>query len=192
MPKADFEGAKERFPSHRMAEPEWVAFFNTPAGFYAMGRIIADIYDEVKAEEDRENGVRQMGRRPNRPAVPLSEVYATVFPRPYSMDPFSVSMAKLLEGRSQRAFCRRVPIHQTTLSRFLTGSRTPDLDMLERLAAAAKVKPSYFVEWRAMYVGQLITTVLLDHPNVGIRAVNTLHSGRREWDTNRGLESASV
>lgn len=173
-----------------MGEPEWVAFFNTPAGFHVMGRIIGDIYDEAMAEEEREAGLRQMGRRPNRRAVPLSEVYAMVFPRPYSMDPFATSMAKLLEGRSQRAFCRRVPIHQTTLCRYLDGSRKPDLEMLEKLAAAAKVKPSYFVEWRAMYVGQLIQTVLLDHPNIGISAVNTIHSARREWDTKQ-LEAAS-
>lgn len=182
MPKADLEGAKLRYPSWRMGEAEWVAFFNTSAGFHAMGRILGDIYDEVMAEEERESGMRQMGRRPNRRAVPLSEVYATVFPRPYSMDPFPVSMAKLLEGRSNRAFCQRVPINSGTLSRFMLGSRTPDLTMLERLAAAAKVKPSYFVEWRAMYVGQLIQTVLMDNPNIGISAVNTIHSARQDWD----------
>ena len=34
-----------------------------------------------------------------------------------------------------------------------------------------------------MYLGQLITRVLLEQPNIGIRAVNTIHAARREWDT---------
>lgn len=181
MAKADIEKARRLYPSTRMGEAEWVAFFDTPAGFSAMGAIIGDIYDEVKAEEEREAGVRRMGRRPGRSAS-LSEVWATVFPAPYSMDPFPEALGKLLNGRSQRAFASKIPCNQSTLSRLLSGEWEPDLVMLERIAEAAKVAPAYFVEWRAMYVGELITKVLTASPNLGITHFRNLRGERQRFD----------
>lgn len=176
MSKADFEKAKREFPSTAMNEPEWLAFFDTPAGQHAMGRILGDIYDYVKAEEEKESGVRRMGRRPRREAS-LQEVYDTVFPAPYSMDPFPEALTKLLNGRSQRQFAPRVPMHQTTLSRLLSGSLQPDLIMLERIASAAKVMPSYFVEYRAQFVGQLIIRVMTERPNLGVKGFREIKVG---------------
>ena len=188
IPKADWEKAKAQYPSYALGKDEWVAFFETPAGFHAMGQLIRDIYDEVLAEQEREAGHRQMGRRPNRNERPLSEVYEQDFPKPYSMYPFPVAMQKLLDKHpSQRAFCRKVPIHQTTLSLYMSGKRKPDLHMLERIAAAARVKPSFFVEWRAMYVSEMVLNVLLQSPNVGVRAVNTVHFARRQFDAEQQL-----
>lgn len=173
MAKADFERAKERYPSTQMGEKQWLAFFDTPAGMHAMGRIIGDIYDVVKAGEEKEAGLQRMGRRPRREGS-LADVYATVFPQPYTMDPFPEAMLKLLNGRSQRAFAPRVPVHQTTLSRLLAGTMTPDVTMLERIAVAAKVHPSYFVEWRALYVSQMVEKVLTQRPNIGVSAYKSV------------------
>lgn len=181
MAKADLERAKELYPSTQMGEQEWLVFFSTPAGFAAMGQIIGDIFDEVKAEEEKEAGVKRMGRRPRRTAS-LAEVYATVFPAPYTVDPFPEALIKLLNGRSQRAFAMKVPCNQSTLSRLISGEWKPDLIMLERIALAAKVAPAFFVEWRAMYVGQLITQVLTRHPNLGITHLRTVRGARRLHD----------
>jgi len=177
MAKADFEGAKARFPSTQMGEQEWVAFFDTPAGQHAMGRIIGDIYDVVKAEEEKAAGLQRMGRRPRRDGS-LEDVFATVFPQSYTMDPFPEAMMKLLAGRSARQFAPRVPVHQTHLSRMLRGDQTPDMQMLERIASAAKVHPSYFVEYRAMFVSKLIEKVLTQRPNIGVKAYKDIKVGR--------------
>ena len=187
MAKADFEKAKILYPSTQMGEKEWVAFFNTPAGFAAMGAIIGDMYDEVKAEEEKEAGVKRMGRRPSRTAS-LAEVWETVFPAPYSMDPFPETLHKLLNGRSQRAFARKIPCNQSTLSRLLSGEWSPDITMLERIADAAKVSPAYFVEYRALFVGQLITTVLIKAPNLGITHLSRVNTGRATWEAGRAME----
>lgn len=182
MAKADLEKAKQLYPSTQMGEAEWMAFFDTPAGFAAMGAIIGDIFDEVKAEEEKEAGVKRMGRRPSRTAS-LTEVWATVFPAPYSMDPFPESLNKLLNGRSQRAFAMKIPCNQSTLSRLLSGEWAPDLTMLERIALAARVSPSYFVEYRAMFIGQLITKALTNSPNLGVTHLRLLRGARSQWDT---------
>lgn len=182
--KADFDKAKGLYPSTTMGEAGWMAFFDTSAGAHAMGRILGDIYDAVKAEEEKEAGIHRMGRRPRRDGS-LADVYATVFPAPYTMDPFPEAMVKLLNGRSQRQFAPKVPVHQTTMSRLMSGTLVPDMQMLERIAIAAKVAPSFFVEYRAMFVGQLLTRVLTERPNMGVRAYREVRAGRPGFD-NRG------
>ncbi len=186
MAKADFNKAKQQFPSTSMGEPEWMAFFDTPAGAHAMGRILGDIYDAVKAEEEKAKGIHRMGRRPRREGS-IEDVYSTVFPQTYTMDPFPEAMLKLLNGRSHRQFAPRVPVHQTTMSRLMRGEIKPDLPMLERIAAACKVQPGYFVEYRAMFVGQLLTRVFTERPNMGVAAFRQVKTGLTEG--RRALEA---
>ncbi len=134
-------------------------------------QIVGDIYDVVKTEEEKAAGLVRQGRRPRRTNVALADVWATVFPEPYTMDPFPEAMLRLLNGRSQRQFARRIPCHQTTLSRLMAGSLTPDLSMLERIAGAAGVMPTFFVEYRALYLGGAVTEVLLAQPNMSVTAL---------------------
>lgn len=176
MPKADFEKAKAKYPSTQMGEEQWLQFFDSSEGAHAMGRILGDIFDFVKAEEEREAGVHRMGRRPRRDGS-LQDVYNTVFPQAYAMDPFREAMEKLLNGRSRRSFAPKVPMTQTMFNRLLRGDFEPDMQMLEAIASAAKVHPSFFLEWRAMYVSQQIERVLRARPNVGVKAYRGIRRG---------------
>ena len=177
MAKANFEKAKEMYPSTAMNEAQWLEVFDRNPDI--MWTIIGDIYDVVKAEEDREKGIRSMGRRPARKGVSLEQLYATIFPPTYSQDPFPVALKHLIGDRSQRQFAMKIPCNQSTLSRMLAGQMNPDLTMLERIAAAGKVNPHYFVEWRAMYLGQLLTRVFTDRPNMSITALRNVRHGRK-------------
>jgi transcriptional regulator with XRE-family HTH domain len=183
MAKADLERARALYPSCGMGLDDWMAFFGSAAGLRAMGRIIYDVYDEVLSIEERENGKRRIGRRPAREAVSLAKVMAVVRPEEFTNDPLPVALRKLLRGRPQREFARKVPIAQPYLNRILAGQHAPyDLDLLESLAAAADVHPWHFPEWRAQYIGQLITTVLRDNPHMGITALRGLRNYRRACD----------
>jgi transcriptional regulator with XRE-family HTH domain len=176
MPKADFEKAKELYPSTtQMGEPEWLAFFDTPEGVRAMGRILGDIYREVRAQEDKVAGRTKMGRRPRTEGT-LDEVMDVIFPAQYSMDPFPLALTKLMAGRSTRQFAPRIPCNQSTLVRLMNGKLLPDLAMLERIAAAAKVRPHYFVEYRAMAVSTLVEKALMEYPHQGITAYKAMVS----------------
>ena len=179
MAKADLERARQLYPScDELGYDGWMEFFNTREGFAAMGQMIYDIYDEVLAQIERDAGRRQMGRRPAREAVSLDEVFALVFPQPYTMDPFPEAMQKLLAGQSQRAFSRKIPCDQATLSRLMNGQHPPDISMLERIATAARVAPYYFVEWRALFMGRMVTRVFLEKPNVSVSAYEMLSKMR--------------
>lgn len=187
MAKADLERARELYPSCGMGMDEWMTFFGTAAGLRAMGRIIYDIYDEVISREERENGKRRIGRRPARDATTLARVMAVVKPEEFSNEPLPVALRQLLRGRSQRQFARTVPISQPYLNRLLAGHHKYDLDLLEALAVAANVPPWHFLEWRAMYIGELITTVLAENPHMGITALRALRNTRRESDARQVL-----
>jgi hypothetical protein len=172
--RADFENAKRLYPSVTMGEAEWYAYFQTPAGEQAIGYIMRDIYDEVLALEERESGRVPMGRRAARPAVPLSTVYAKVFPTPYSNEPFPAALRTLMNGRSIRAFAAKVPMAHVPLYRLLAGTDTPDLRLMELLAVAARIKPTYFLEYRAQFVALLVHKALVARPHLSIRAIHDL------------------
>lgn len=180
MAKADYEHAKRAFPNIDAAtDDQWVNFFDSPHGFTVLGKLLGDAYGTAKDEEDRQAGTRRTGagrRAPRRAS--LDEVLATVFPDRYAMDPFPEAMVILLAGRSQRAFAKRVPIHQMTLSRLMRGQYPPDVDMLERIAKAAKVHPAYFLEWRAQYIGAVLTNVMIQRPNLSVAAIQSLFDGK--------------
>lgn len=147
-------------------------------------RIIADAYDVVLREEERAAGVRRSGRRPKPSLVPLGDVVDKVFPQQYSHDPFPVALANLLEGHSQRAFAKRVPCHQATLSKLLNGQYEPDLPMMERIAEAAGEGPWYFLEWRAGYVGALVTDALTTSPSTAVQVIRGMRLLARGGELN--------
>jgi len=177
--RADLESAKSLYPACGMGVDEWVTFFNSPAGLGAMGKILYDIYDEVRSAEERNAGLRRIGRRPGRSAVPLSEVMEVVLPQEFTNDPLTVSLARLIGHRSQRQFARKVPITQSHLCRVLSGERQPNLTQLERIAEAAGVRPWYFPEWRAQYISALLSEVLVESPHLSISALRAMRDGRR-------------
>lgn len=187
MAKADLEKARELYPSCGMGMDEWTSFFGTAAGLRAMGRIIYDIYDELKSREERLQGTRRIGRRPAREAVSLAEVMAIVKPEEFTNDPLPVALSKLLLGRSQRQFARKVPVSQPHLNRLLAGNYVKvEMDMLENLAEAAGVHPWHFPEWRALFVGELVTQVMFESPHVGITVLRQLRVTRRTYETPDG------
>lgn len=172
MTRANFANASARYPSTQMKETDWIAVFD--ANPDVMWQILADIYNVIQAEQARSRGAGASGRRPRRPAASLEQLLAAVFPPRYTNDRFPVALADLIAGRSQRQFAARIPCNQSTLSRLLNGVVEPDLVMLERVAAAANVPPHYFIEWRAQYLGHLVTHALLQRPNMSITVLRRL------------------
>ena len=179
MVRADLEAAKRLYPACGMGIDEWVTFFKSPAGLGAMGKILYDIYDEVRSAEERNAGLRRIGRRPGRSAVPLQEVMDVVLPTEFTNDALPVSLARLIGGRSQRQFALKVPITQSHLCRILSGERRPNLEQLERIANAAGVRPWFFPEWRALYISALMGEVMADSPHLSITALRAMRDGRR-------------
>lgn len=180
MAKADFETAKGQYPSTQMGEATWVKVFDERPDI--MWRILGDIYDVVKAEEEKRLGRRAMGRRPGRTGVSLQELYDVVFREPYSNDPFDVALDKLMVGKSLSEIARLVPCDKGYLSRVLNGKVPLTLLLMERVAISVDVHPSYFMEWRAKYLSGLVENVLTRRPHLAIGHMERVRAGRRRLE----------
>lgn len=188
MAKANYDRAKELYPSVLMGEQEWLQAFHRNSD--VMWAIIGDVYDAVKTEEEKAAGIRRMGRRPARHGTTMEEVYATVFPSVYCSDTFPTALTKLIAGRSQRSFASRIPCDQGTISRLLSGRLQPDVAMLERVAAAAKVPPYYFLEYRAQVIGQMVVKILTEQPHLGIAAMKRVRAPQPASAPSTGVQRA--
>lgn len=174
MARVDLARAKELYPSCDMGVDAWVTFFGTSAGQAAIGSILYDLWDEVQSKIEYDRGERRIGRRPKRDPVPLSVIRATLFPDEFTLEPIPVALPKLLKDRQQREFAAEMPMDPGHFSRILNGRVVPNLSVIQRIAEVAGVNPYFFAEYRAQYVGQLIQTVMLTSPNLGITAVKQL------------------
>jgi transcriptional regulator with XRE-family HTH domain len=142
-----------------------------------LGKLLGDAFNAVKDDQDRNSGARKngTGRRPPRFAS-LDVVLETVFPTRFSMDPFPEAFRKLLGERSQRQFALKSGISQGTLSKLLAGEQIkragevipyrPDMAIMERIAEHAKVSPGYFLEYRALFLAELVGHVLSENPQM--------------------------
>ena len=73
----------------------------------------------------------------------------------------------------------RIGMSQPNFGRYLDGQLKPDLYLIEKIAAAFKIHPSHFAEWRAMYIGEMITKVYLAKPNMSIGAYKAVRLGQK-------------
>jgi hypothetical protein len=166
MGLADIEGARASFPlidasaeelEHRMVVDPQIAY-----------RILYDMVDIFRAADERKLGNRRTGRRV-KVRIPKERMVAEVVGLGPSMDPFSVAIIALMDGRSQTQFAQLMGISQGQLSRLMGGTRQLDRQTLEMAAAAGRVPPWYFMEWRAMYVAEWVADLLGHHPNISMK-----------------------
>ena len=132
-------------------------------------RIVSDIVKCVQSE----NTPNRTGRRPSPEAMSFEELMETLFPKHYSSEPFPVACRALIGSRTQTEFAAAAAISQSHLCRLLNEQRTPDLAVMESLAAAGGVSPSYFVEYRAAALAQALTDFLLAQPQQTMAAMKT-------------------
>lgn len=163
---SDWDRAKELFPERSTSE--WVAKFDADPGI--MWSILGDVAKAFKATE----GPRKTGRRPG-VSMSMQELQRITSPQ-YSMDDFSVSLPELIGSRSQRQFASRVPCHHSTLTRLMRGELPLTRAVLESLAKAGRVSPYYFKEYRAMYLSDMVTEVMMARPNMSITAIKGLRA----------------
>lgn len=183
MARANFERARALYPSCDMGLESWLRFFDTGEGSAAIGKMLYDIYDEVKAEEERAAGTHKMGRRAKRQAVSIDELFNVVFPPQYDNEALPVALKRFMGNQSQAQFARKIPVSQPVLSRILSGEYQPNLELIERIADACDIQPWFFPEWRALFLGDLVTNALLQRPHLSITALKRVRATRRKEST---------
>lgn len=152
------------------AEEDWDALLTSNPK--VLWGLVADVVKAVKAGE----GERKTGRRPAVSLTSLDELYDVLFPTVYATEPFPQVFNQLLTagGYAQRTFADTIGFNQATVSRLISGKTLPTVEVMERIAYTLGIRPTYFFEYRAMKLGQVITDVLLGQPELSIKTVRQL------------------
>lgn len=136
--------------------------------------IIGDIVKIMKSTDSP----RRVGRRPSVDGMSMDELWKLLYPEQFTMDPFPIALRDLMErtGTSERALARKIPCSQPMINRWVRGLRKISLGDLERIAAALRVPPSYFVEYRARKFASLVESHFMANPNASIAVAKALKS----------------
>lgn len=124
-------------------------------------QLLADLYEAT-------HGASQ--RQPT-----LEGLWDLVAPR-FTNEPFGAAVKELLNGRSVRWLAREIHLHFTLLTRMLNGERDVvsirdpkgSMARIEAVARALKVHPSYFAEWRRLWVMSLLDEAFEQQPHLSI------------------------
>lgn len=126
------------------------------------GRLVKDVLKLDQA---------QPGRPGPRPALDYDQGVARLrqyMGTDYAVEPFRDAYRHLANGRSIRAMARKTGLSKNHVHRLTTGELEPDAYALREIAKAFDKSPSYFAEWRAMWVANAIVDRLVDNPEASI------------------------
>lgn len=149
----------------------WREFFRERPD--ALQTLLGDVYVISKAHA---NGARGGRRRHNAGDGGLDDLWGLVTPK-FSTKPFGDAVRDLMGPKeSLRAFAAKTGMHHQTLARLMSGQRPVEklydpngsMALLEQVAAGAGVHPSYFAEWRRLWLLSLLDVALTAHPNASI------------------------
>ena len=159
------------YPSVKHGVDEWMEFFDGRPD--VLHQILGDIYVVTKFDDAKREGRGRDGRRTMPRDANLTELWDMITPR-YSMEPFAVAFAELQGDRSLRAMAIRVGMDHRELSRLLRGQQALTLYVLDQIATKCRVSPGFFLEWRIMYVQQVLGEIMVQKPNLSIGVVKRL------------------
>jgi hypothetical protein len=124
-------------------------------------RLLADIYQATYGSE--------------KPPT-LDDLWELLATPRFSTEDFGRAVLDLLGDRSIRWLAQQVGVSHPQLSRYLNGSRPivsihdhqGSMRRIESVAKALRVHPSYFVEWRRLWVMSLIDSAFSAQPALSV------------------------
>ncbi len=175
---ADWDKAKELYPSVKNGVEEWVNFFDRRPD--VLHSILGDIYVVTKYDDrKRETGKRLDGRRTMPKDANLAELWDMITPK-ISMEPFAPAFKALQGDRSLRAMAIKVEMDHRELSRLLRGKQDLHIAVLEQIATKLRVSPAYFLEWRIQFSTQVLAEIMRQRPNLSVSLAKRLSGARPE------------
>jgi hypothetical protein len=145
----------------------WEDLFNqVPASFAA---VLQAIFLNIDTEE---RDPRAKGKMTSPHPRTMQDVHDVLWPR-FTTEPFTVAIHAFLKP-SLRGFAGRAGFNVASLHRMVHGVEPLSCGKLEQVAAAAKVSPAYFLEYRQMKIAQAVTKAFNDRPTASITAYKIL------------------
>lgn len=158
---ANWQRLLERHPQGKeSATPEfWEGYLTENPD--VLHRLLADVYQATYGSE--------------KPPT-LDDLWEMLATPQFSTDEFGVAVLDLLGERSIRWLAQQIGTSHPQLSRYLNGSRPivsvhdhkGSMKRIESIARALRVHPSYFVEWRRLWVMSLIDSAFAAKPSLSV------------------------
>lgn len=154
----------EKFPEVR--EFDWDSALAEDGTFFAL--VLRDMIKLHSSAPGRS------GPRPTLERDDAQEQLNQLFGRDFSIEPFQEALEAMTKGASVRSIANRTGLNRNTVHRLRTGEIDPDPWHMEALASGWSKHPSYFLEWRILYIAKAITTRLEAYPEASIRVFKEL------------------
>lgn len=114
------------------------------------------------------------GQDPSR--VPTVAELRDLVTAQYSNEPFGASLKQLLGKRSVRWLAAQLNLHHEQINRIIRGERdvvsiqdpTGSMYQIESIARVLRVHPSYFMEWRRLWIMSLLDDAFAAQPHLSI------------------------
>jgi hypothetical protein len=114
------------------------------------------------------------GEDPTR--VPTVEELGKLVSAQYTNEPFGDALKCLLNGRSVRWLAQQLRLHHSQITRIIRGERdivtlrdpAGSMYQIEAIARVLRVHPSYFVEWRRLWIMALLDDAFAAQPHLSI------------------------
>lgn len=151
--------------------PDWRPEFENDLDLF--GRVMRDI---LKLEQ------AVPGRPGPRPALDVADAtrrLRQLFGDDFTIEPFHVALNTLAGGRSIRHLAAGTGLHRDCIHRLRRGTMKPDGYMIRQVAKYFGKHPSYFLEWRQLYIIQAIMARLEWSPDTTIDLFLALDGQRK-------------
>lgn len=134
--------------------------------------VLADVVKAAKVAEDQE----RTGRRPAASVASMDELRSLLFADVFCGEefPYALKSAMRSSSTTQRALAMRTGINQSNISRMCSGQQKPTLQVMELLAGALRIKPTWFAEYRAEKLGQIVSAHLSANPAASAAAARRI------------------
>jgi len=134
-------------------EIDWAALFS------ADPKILGDLVNDVIKINISEKG--RPGKRSAQNAEDIEADLKKLTGEDYAIRPFPQAFREAMEGRSLRQVAAASHTDKMILHRILKGTQEPTSEQIELIAAAVKKDPSYFMEYRVLYVCSVIYQMMM-------------------------------
>jgi transcriptional regulator with XRE-family HTH domain len=149
---------KERFPS--TGKLNWNVAFDRDLDLFA--RIVRDILKLDQAQPGRP------GPRPSLDYGQATHRLRQFMGQDYAMLPFPEALKALTGGLSIRKLSEKTGLERNLVHQLLRGEREPDVYAMTQIAKAYEKHPSYFMEYRILFITSAIVGRIEDVPEATI------------------------
>lgn len=153
-----YEAIIDDYPS--VADEPWAERFDND--LEVLGRVLRDILKLEQAVPGRP------GPRPSLDVDDAQRRLAQLRGEDYTLKPFIEAVSDLKGKKSIRQFAHKVNLDRNTVHRALHGKIEPDAYLCRMIAYAHGKHPSYFIEWRILYIVGAIVRRLEWNPESSI------------------------